>query len=110
MSEEYLQKQLTNYLNTIEELRAENERLKAERTATYATTMLQEIATLQAKLKVCREALEKIAGSFIAGELPTSEWSFGNSDDVFSDGERVGAHYQAEIAKQALQQLEGKGE
>jgi len=51
-----------------------------------------------------RSALERIAKSYIEDEekRPTSEWSMGNYDDVFSDGITMGEHYQAEIARAAL--------
>ena len=63
MSEEYLQKQLTNYLNTIEELRAENERLKEQVELAKDAIQLvcdEEIRQLQAKLKKYEEAIADI--------------------------------------------------
>jgi hypothetical protein len=62
----------------------------------------EQIARLEAEKREAVEALQKIAKGKLTGELPTSEWSMGNYDDVFADGVSLGEHYAAEIASAFL--------
>lgn len=62
------------------------------------------IEQLEADKRALVEALEKISANSTDKEDPnlSSSDSFGNSDDVFSDGMRQADYYTAQIARETL--------
>lgn len=76
----------------------------AKATAKTMNGMAITIKALEADKRALVEALEKISANSTDKEDPnlSSSDSFGNSDDVFSDGMRQADYYTAQIARETL--------